>query len=232
MLEAKRVVAVVPARGGSKKVPGKNIRPLGGRPLLSWSVGVARQVTEIDRVIVSTDDDAIGRVAREAGAEVYSRPAHLATDNALVIDALRDLVSTLSGEGESADVMVLLEPTCPLRSPADVRAALHLLAGEGLDSVATFTEACLNPHRAWRIDANRPTVFIPGAVPWLPRQSQPEAYQLNGAVYAFRKSVLQGPTMALLAGRMGAVMMPKDRSVDIDDEIDFATAELLLKMDR
>ena len=95
MLNGKRVIAVIPARGGSKSVPGKNIRPLGGKPLLAWSIDVARQVSEIDRVIVSTDDAQIASVGRHYGAEVYARPPHLATDEALVIDALKDLLQTL-----------------------------------------------------------------------------------------------------------------------------------------
>ena len=101
MLNGKRVIAVVPARGGSKSVPGKNIRPLGGKPLLAWSIDVARQMSEIDRIIVSTDDEQIASVGRAHGAEVYARPAHLATDEALVIDALKDLFRQLRAEGEN-----------------------------------------------------------------------------------------------------------------------------------
>ncbi len=92
MLNGKRVIAVVPARGGSKSIPGKNIKPLCGKPLLAWSIDIARQVAEIDRVIVSTDDSEIAAVGRNYGADVYDRPAHLATDEALVIDALKDLL--------------------------------------------------------------------------------------------------------------------------------------------
>jgi CMP-N,N'-diacetyllegionaminic acid synthase len=230
VLGADRVVAVIPARGGSKKVPGKNIRPLAGRPLLAWSVAVGKKVVEIDRVVVSTDDDAIALVAEQTGAEVYRRPPHLATDTSLVVDTLRHLAAEFAAEGETADVMVLLEPTSPLRTADDVRDVLHLMARKHLDSVATFTDACLNPHRAWRIDADhQPEVFIPGAVPWLPRQALPAAYQLNGAVYAFRMAVLRSSSPALLAGRMGAIVMPKERSIDIDDDVDFAVAELLLR---
>ena len=190
MLNGKKVIAVVPARGGSKSVPGKNIRPLGGKPLLAWSIEVARQVREIDRIIVSTDDDQIASVGREYGAEVYGRPAHLATDEALVIDALKDLIQTLKAEGEAAEWIILLEPTCPLRTTDDVRDCLKVLAQGGCDSVATFREAELNPHRAWRLVDGVPEVFIPGAIPWLPRQKQPKAYQLNGAVYVFRANLL------------------------------------------
>lgn len=229
MYHGNRVIAVIPARGGSKTVPGKNVRLLAGRPLLAWSIEAARSVPEIDRVIVSTDDGLIRSVALEHGAEVYRRPAPLATDEALVIDALRELIEVLSGEGEPARIMVLLEPTSPLRTGGDIRQCLELLVDEGRHSVATFKKADLNPHRAWRIRDGRPEVFIPGAVPWLPRQRLPEAFQLNGAVYAFRTDRLLPDSPSLLVGEPGAVLMPSDRSIDIDDEFDFQIAEMLIQ---
>ncbi len=229
MLNGKRIVAVIPARGGSKSVPGKNIRWLGGKPLLAWSIDVARQVSEIDRIIVSTDDAEIASVGRSHGAEVYARPPHLATDEALVIDALKDLLQTLQGQGETPEWLVLLEPTCPLRVADDVRDCLNLVAQGVYDSVATFKDAELNPHRAWRLVDGVPEVFIPGAIPWLPRQKLPKAYQLNGAVYVFRSSLLAWEAKSLLVGKLGAVLMPRDRSQDIDDSVDFTIVEALLK---
>ena len=228
MLNGQRVIAVIPARGGSKSVPGKNIRELGGKPLLTWSIEVAQTVKEIDRIIVSTDDAQIGLVARAHGAEVYPRPAHLATDEALVIDAIKDLHKTLLAEGDSSEWMVLLEPTCPLRSANDVRNCLRLIEQGDFDSVATFKEAELNPHRAWRLIDDVPEVFISGAIPWLPRQKLPRAYQLNGAVYVFRTDLVAQQERALLVGRMGAVLMPRERSQDIDENIDFMIVEALL----
>ena len=228
MLNGQRVIAVIPARGGSKSVPGKNIRELGGKPLLTWSIEVAQTVKEIDRIIVSTDDAQIGLVARVHGAEVYPRPAHLATDEALVIDAIKDLHKTLLAEGDSSEWMILLEPTCPLRNADDVRNCLRLIEQGDFDSVATFKEAELNPHRAWRLIDDVPEVFISGAIPWLPRQKLPRAYQLNGAVYVFRTDLVAQQERALLAGRMGAVLMPRERSQDIDENIDFMIVEALL----
>lgn len=229
MLDGSRLIAVIPARGGSKSVPGKNIRALGGKPLLAWSIEVARQVSEIDRIIVSTDDAQIASVGRAYGAEVYARPPHLATDEALVIDALKDLLQTLRAERETPEWVVLLEPTCPLRTPEDVRDCLKLVAQGGYDSVATFKDAELNPHRAWRLIDGVPEVFIAGSVPWMPRQKLPKAYQLNGAVYLFRANLLAREAKSLLVGRLGAVLMPRDRSQDIDDNLDFTIVEALLK---
>jgi CMP-N,N'-diacetyllegionaminic acid synthase len=222
-----RVFAIIPARGGSKSVPGKNIKSLGGRPLIAWSIEAARAVPEVDRIIVSTDSAEIRDVAIQHGAEVYNRTAELAGDTSLVIDALRDLYRRLSAEGDAPDIMILLEPTCPFRSPEDVRASIRLVM-DGCDSAASFKEAELNPHRAWRITGSQPSVFIDGAVPWRPRQELPSAYQLNGGVYAFRPDRLPPQTPSLLFGRTGASVMPPERSIDIDTHIDFMIAEAML----
>jgi CMP-N,N'-diacetyllegionaminic acid synthase len=177
---------------------------------------------------VSTDDMEIAVVAERYGAEIYERPAALACDSALVIDAIKDLIGTLRQEGETAELMVLLEPTCPFRQPEDISVCLAALANGRFDSVATFKDAVLNPHRAWRIVEGQPTEFITGAVPWLPRQQLPRAYQLNGAVYAFDMEGVSQQERALLFGRRGAVVMPPERSVDIDTEADFLMAETML----
>lgn len=228
MFDGERVIAVIPARGGSKGVPHKNLVPLGGKPLVVWSIEVAQSVDLIDRVIVSTDDDAIAAVALQHGAEVYRRPARLASDAALVIDALRDLIDTVRAEGEAGRVMLLLEPTCPFRSSDDVKACVEEVIRDGKDSVATFKEADLNPHRAWTIAEGSPKIFIPGVNPWLPRQQLPEAYQLNGAAYCFRTDRLPAEGPGLLFGETGAVIMPEERSVDINTSADLVVAELML----
>ena len=224
----KRIVAIIPARGGSKGVAQKNIRPLGGKPLIAWTIDVAKKIRKIDRVIVSTDCDVIADVAKLYGAEVYIRPAELATDKALVIDTVRHLIGVLKGEGEKADFFLLLEPPAPFREACDVEASLCLLMDNDYDSVATFSEAPLNPHRAWRIDGEKPKLMIPAANPWQPRQYLPPAYKLNGAVYAFRYSRIPQNSQAMLYGRCGAVIMPNERSVDIDTELDFKIAELMI----
>ena len=197
--------------------------------MIAWSIEIARKVEEIDRVIVSTDDAEISNFSRQLSAEVYARPAALASDHALVIDALKDLVKTLSREQESAEILVLLEPTCPFRSVEDVQRCLQLLATDEFDSAATFTNAELNPHRAWKITGRTPEVFVVGAVPWLPRQELPEAYQLNGAVYAMRIVGLMASSQSILFGRIGAVKMPRSRSIDINDAIDFSVAEQFVR---
>lgn len=229
MIDNQRVIAIIPARGGSKSVPGKNIRPILGKPLIAWTVDLARRIDIIDRVIVSTDCTDIARVACKCGAEVYGRSAELATDTALVIDTIRNLSRRLDREGERAIYGLLLEPTAPLRQETDVLSCVQQLHFQELDSVATFKPADLNPHRAWRIDEGKPRAFIDGSVPWLPRQQLPEAFQLSGDVYAFRRDRLALATHGLLFGRVGAVMIDGDYSLDIDSERDFLMAELMAR---
>ncbi len=229
MINGERVVAVVTARAGSKSVPGKNLRQLGGRPLVVWPIDVARAVPEIDRIIVSTDGQDIARTAEGCGAEVLIRPAALASDTSMVADVLRHVIAELRAAGETARYLVLLEPTSPLRRAADVTACLRKLHDERLDSVATFMEASLNPNRAWRLENGRPVTFIDGAVPWLPRQALPRSYQLTGSAYAFVMDSLPDDSPGLLFGRSGAVLVDRLRAIDIDDELDFTVADAILR---
>jgi CMP-N,N'-diacetyllegionaminic acid synthase len=228
MIDGRRVIALTPARGGSKSVPYKNLHPLGGKPLLAWPIGTAKATPSIDRVIVSTDDDRIADAASGLGAEVYRRPPELATDTAVVADAIRDLWRRLRAEGESATILVLLEATSPFRSPEVIEKCLRRMVAENLDSIATFHEAEINPERTWRIDGGAPRPFIDGAVPWKPRQLLTPAYQLNAAVYAFLPDRLPPDSPSILFGNMGAEIVPADSVVDIDTLKDFVYANALL----
>ncbi len=228
MIDGRRVIALTPARGGSKSVPYKNLHPLGGKPLLAWPIEVAKRTSSIDRVIVSTDDDRISKAALDLGAEVYRRPAALATDTAVVADAIRDLWKRLRAEGETAQILVLLEATSPFRTPEVIEKCLRRMIDEQLDSIATFHEAEINPERTWRIDHGTPQPFIAGAIPWKPRQLLTPAYQLNAAVYAFVPDRLPADSPSILFGKMGAEIVPADSVVDIDTLKDFAYANALL----
>ena len=229
MIDGRRVIALTPARGGSKSVPYKNLHPLGGKPLLAWPIATARATRSIDRVIVSTDDDRIAQAAVTHGAEVYRRSAELASDTAVVADTIRDLWRRLKGEGETASILVLLEATSPFRTPEIIERCLRRMVDERLDSIATFHEADINPERTWRIEAGAPEPFIRGAIPWKPRQLLTPAYQLNAAVYAFLPDALPADSPSILFGKMGAEIVPADSVIDIDTLKDFAYANALLQ---
>jgi CMP-N-acetylneuraminic acid synthetase len=223
------VIAVTPARGGSKTIKYKNLKELGGRPLIAWPIATAQATAEIDRVIVSTDDENIRGEAMRLGAEVYDRPHQLASDTAIVADVLRQLRDTLVSEGEPADILVLLEATSPFRTPELVRRCLARLVDESLDSIATFHVAAINPERVWKVTEGHPVPFVEGAVPWQPRQQLTPAYQLNGAVYAFFLHRLPPGSPSLLFGRAGAEVVDPSSVIDIDDERDFVIANALLE---
>lgn len=228
MINNKRVIALIPARGGSKSIPKKNIKLLGGKPLIAWTIEVAQNTVEIDRVIVSTDCEDISDVSKKYGAEVQVRPRELAKDDSLVIDTIRYTLNRLKEEGEQAEYLVLLEPTAPFRKAEDISNCINLLVEGEYDSVATFTEAELNPHRAWKIENDEVRTFINGTIPWLPRQKLPRAYQLNGAVYVIRINKVDEDSVGLVLEKSGAVIMPKERSIDIDHYIDLLIAEQII----
>ena len=221
MINNKKIIALIPARGGSKAIPKKNIVDFCGKPLIAWSIEQLKLVSYIDRIIVSTDCPEITEVAKQYGAEVLVRPDHLATDTALVIDTMKDVIKKLSQNGENYDYITLIEATSPLRSIEDIKKSIELIEKEQLDSVATFMEAHLNPHRAWKVVDNIAVPFIDGAIPWLPRQSLPEAYQLNGAVYVNTVRAIMQAEKSLLVGKIGMVSMPKERSLALPSPLSF-----------
>lgn len=228
------VLAIIPARGGSKGIAGKNLRPLAGQPLLAHSIEAALNCPLISKTVVSTDDAQIADVALAHGAEVVRRPDRLAADASLVIDAIRHAIDEVESQGEPVEVVVLLEPTSPLRRPQDVERCIQVLLDNEADSAATFTDAHVSPNRLWRVTDNAVAPYIDGAVPWLPRQKQPKAYELTGQVYAVRRSVLLAhpESISLLLGRAFAVLTPRETTVDIDTERDLIIAEQLMLYSR
>jgi CMP-N,N'-diacetyllegionaminic acid synthase len=224
-----RIIAVIPARGGSKGVPRKNVRPLAGKPSIVWTIELARSMPELARVIVSTDDQEIAEVSRRAGAEVYERPSHLASDTAMVVDALRDLNARLQAEGETAKCWVLLEPTAPLRTVQDVRGCIELLLDpkRSFGCTTTFHEATRNPYRAWRVDGEAAGKFFTEA-PDVLRQQLPQAFYLNGNAYCFWIDRIPADARTILNGRIGAVIVPHERGFEIDEPIDFEIVDFML----
>ena len=230
-VQGKNVLAVIPARGGSKGIPGKNIKAFCGKPLIVHSIEAALNCSLISRTVVSTDDDSIAQVAKANGAQVINRPVELAVDTSLVIDAIRHAVLSVEEEGEDVDIVLLLEPTSPFRRKQDLEKCVQILLENKADSVATFTDAHVSPNRLWRGSDDVVEPFIKGAVPWLPRQKQPKAHELTGQIYGISRKVLfeNEDSISLLLGRMSAVITPRETALDIDTEIDFMLAEKVME---
>jgi CMP-N-acetylneuraminic acid synthetase len=225
----KQILGLIPARGGSKGVPNKNLRPLAGKPLLAYTIDAARASARLSRVVLSTDDAAIAAAGQALGAEVpFMRPADLAADDTPMLPVLQHAVRTLAGTGFHTDVLVLLQPTSPLRSAEHIDAAVDLLVRTGCDSVVSVVEVPhqFSPVSVMRMAGDRLSPYAPGPLVTR-RQDKPRLYARNGpAVLAVRVSVLAGGSLYGEDSR--ALVMTPEASVDIDGPSDFDYAEYLL----
>jgi len=221
------VIAIIPARGGSKGLPGKNIRPLCGKPLIAHAIDCAKNSKHIDRVIVSTDDAAIADVARKYGAEIpFMRPEYLATDTAQAVDNYIYTINRLAQESnQSIDAFAVLLPTTPLRTSEDVDGAIEMFMAKQADSVISYTPEA-HPVR-WHkyLDKNKAFVDIFDAT-LANRQDLQTSYYPNGAVYVFRAALIKD--RKYYSDKSYAYVMPRNRSIDIDTLEDFQYAEFLM----
>jgi CMP-N,N'-diacetyllegionaminic acid synthase len=221
-------IATICARGGSRGVPGKNIRALLGKPLIVYTIEQALACGRIDSVYVSTDDRAIAAVAQEAGARVpFLRPAELATAEAPKMPVIRHLVAAVEAAGTRVERVVDLDPTSPLRELADIDACLALL-DEAADVVITGYEAEKNPYfNMVEAGADGGVRLVkPPAQGVFTRQAAPRVYAMNASIYVWHRRTLD---KGLWDGRARLHVMPRERSVDIDSELDFKLVELLMK---
>jgi CMP-N-acetylneuraminic acid synthetase len=226
MIHGKKVLALTPARGGSKGLPGKNLRPFCGKPLIAHTLCMANDSKYIDKVVVSTDCKKIATVASNYGAEVFMRPAQLSTDTALVVDAIRNLIARLT---EKFDFLILLQATSPLRELSLIEQCIETIHTENADSLATFSQALPPPSQLWNIQDKVATQYIEAADPWLPRQRQQDAYHLNGLIYIFNISTfLETNSKSIFFGNR-IPFITQSIDVDIDTIDDFELAEHIMK---
>lgn len=230
------VLGVVTARGGSKGIPGKNLKLLAGKPLIAYSIETARLSGAFDRLILSTDDEAIADAARPLGCEVpFMRPPELARDDTPHLPVMIHAVATLrERESYSPDAVMILQPTSPLRSADDIREAIALLDASGADSVVSVSQvpSHVNPMRTLRLDdGGFATLYMTGEpVRRRPvrRSDMPTAWTMNEAIYLFRTHVLFDAEPSLYGDRTAAYVMPSERDVAIDDLSDWTLAERAL----
>jgi CMP-N,N'-diacetyllegionaminic acid synthase len=224
------VLAIVPARGGSKGVPDKNLRVLAGRTLLDRTADAARRSGVIDRIILSTDSDAIAAAGKAAGLEVpFKRPSTIAQDDTPMLPVVSHAVDELSQRGWDADVIVLLQPTSPLRKPEQIRDAVALLRSSGADSVVTVVEIPKHhsPDYVMRIDDDVLRPFLPEGARVTRRQDARPAYSRDGTVYAFRRSTLERFGNIYGENCRPLVIDPRD-SLSIDSPADWEAAERIV----
>lgn len=232
MSSKQHIVGAICARGGSKGVARKNIRPLNGKPLIYYTIECARSCPELDRTVISTDDNEFAQIARQYGADVpFLRPAHLAQDTSSKWDVFRNLVETLESiDQRRVDILVDLDTGVPLRKPEDITACIQtILEYDDVDVVVTAYTPDRNPYFNM-VEVNAEgyaTVSKPLGAAITRRQDAPKVYGLSPAVYAIRRDALWKYDH-WAHSKMKICLMPHERAVDIDTELDFRFVEFLM----
>lgn len=220
-----RVLGLIPARGGSKGIPGKNVRLLGGRPLLAWTAEAALASRRLSRVVLSTDDEAIAEAGRRCGLDVpFLRPAGLALDDTPTLPVVRHALETLEAAGERFDAVCLLQPTSPFRRAADIDACVAMLEERGLDAVVSVlpVPAEHNPHWVYFATGGLLRLATGEDQPIPRRQELPPAFHRDGSVYVTRSAVVMAGS--LYGRRLGGYVMP-EAGVNLDTPADWERAE-------
>lgn len=233
------ILAIIPARGGSKSIPRKNIKLLAGKPLIAWTIEEAKKSRHLTRVIVSTDDEEIAAVARAYGAEVpFLRPQEISGDLATDVEFLLHALDQLkASEGYEPEIVVRLPPTSPLRTAAHIDEGIEtLLADPNADAVRPICEAPKHPYKLWKISED--TKYLETCLPKsltgfdephnLPRQLFPKVYIHTGAMDVMRTKTIR-ELKSTSGKKLGYFFMKPEDSINIDHPIDFEIAEILMQ---
>lgn len=226
-----KILALIPARGGSKRLPRKNVLDLAGKPLIAWTIEAALGCPFLDEVMVTTDEDEIAEVAKRHGAKVpFLRPAYLASDTATSFDAIKHAIDFYREElGKNFDFVVLLQPTSPLRNSRNISEAIELLVEKNADAVISVCEVDHSPLWMNTLPSNLSmSKFLRDEVRNVRSQDLPKNYRLNGAIYICRTDRLLAESSFFIATNIFAYIMCNDASVDIDNVSDFKLANFLL----
>lgn len=225
MIEGKRVLGVIPARGGSKGVPRKNIRVVGGKPLIAWTIEAAQKSKYIDRLILSSEDQEIIKVARNWGCDApFVRPLDLAQDHTPGIDPVLHAINEVPG----FDYVMLLQPTSPLRTTEDIDQCLEWCLYQDAPSCVTVTSPDKSPYWMYTLGDKRTMCPLISSELITNRQDLPKVYALNGAIYVAKISFLT-TEKSFIHANTAAFIMPKERSLDIDDAFDLDLFDFIVK---
>lgn len=228
-----RILALIPARGGSKRLPGKNVLSMGGKPLIAWSIEAAKNSGIFADIVVSTDDGEIAEVSRKYGAQIpFMRPAEVAGDSAGTFDVVKHALEALEKLGKTYTHVMVLQPTSPLRSPEDITRSLELLKSKNSDAVISVT-LCEHPPQ-WSNTLPENGSMDQFLKPELIVRSQdlPSSFRLNGAIYLYETQALLKNKAMLPMKNSFAYVMDQARSIDIDTQFDFDVAAAILSLNK
>ena len=226
MHKKKTFLAIIPARGGSKRLPRKNILDLNGKPLITWSIEAGRQSQYIDDVVVTSDDDEILSIAQQYAAYTIKRPEHLASDTATTFDAIAHAIEN----SKQYDYIVLLQPTSPLRDAKHIDEAIELLESKNADAVVSVCEMDHSPLWSNTLPKDASMAgFLNEELLNKRSQDLEIFYRLNGAIYICKTQTLLQQKSFFIKENIFAYVMDRNSSVDIDEAIDFKIADVLMK---
>ncbi|MHA2287928.1 MAG: acylneuraminate cytidylyltransferase family protein [Promethearchaeota archaeon] len=223
-----KILAIIPARGGSKRIRNKNLVDLCNKPLISYSILAAKSSKYIDRTIVSTDEESIAEVSETYGAEVLKRPRNLALDDTPTIDVVLHALSALNEKNYTPSLIVLLQPTSPLRTTNDIDNAITLFLNGNSETLISVCESEHSPFWSLKIkDGYLEPIF---GKKYFNKRSQDleKVFRPNGAIYITKPEIIN-KYKSFYTENIVSFIMPSERSIDIDDEIDLMLAELILK---
>lgn len=223
-----KIIVIIPARGGSKGVPRKNVRLLAGKPLIAHSIEAALKSKYVEQVVVSTEDKEIADVSREFGVNIIKRPEELAQDSSPTIDTIFHVLNFLESKNDSFNVVVLLQPTSPLRTADDIDDAIELFLKTECESLISVCEAIHPPFWYSKIEEGYLKPLFEEKYLDMRRQDIPKTYLPNGAMYISTPEILK-KYRSFNCPKTTPYIMPIQRSIDIDNEIELITAEILLK---
>jgi len=230
MYKEKTILGLIPARGGSKALPKKNIRPLRGKPLIAWTIEQALASKYLDRVIVSTDNEEIAMISKKYGAEVpFMRPKELGTDKVKGVEVVLHLIDWMEKNEKSYDLLMLLQPTSPFRTSEDIDKAIEILFLKKAQAIVSVCETEHHPYWSNILPKNGCMKgFIKPEALNKNRQDLPIFYRVNGAIYLAYWNYLK-KQRSFFNPETFAYIMPQERSVDVDREVDLKLAEALMK---
>lgn len=221
------VIALIPARGGSKGIPGKNIKLFNGKPLISYTIEVAKQAASIDRVVVSTDDAEIAKIAIAHGAEVpFIRPSEISGDEATDYEVIRHAVDWFKDNSFNCEVVAFLRPTNIFRTCADIDEAILKLTSTNLDSVRGISKVAYSPYWMKQVVGDKLCPFLRSDYEYARRQELPPTYQANGTIDAIRIDTIISNN-SVYGENIGFIHMDEIARTDIDSPLDFTIAEYL-----
>ena len=225
-----RILGIIPARAGSKRLPRKNLKELCGKPLITWTIESALEVAELAQVMVTTDSTDIANIAKGAGAEVpFIRPPHLATDTSTTIDVVRHALDYYKKKGQTYDFVLLLQPTSPTRRAYDIRKAIQQAKEFDADAIISVCKCEHSPLWTNSLPADLSMdEFISPLTKNQRSQDLPPYYRLNGAIYLTKAERLIEENSFILNKKTYAFVMNNESSIDIDDPLDFMIAEAIL----